>query len=135
MGKIDILNSVDVDLSIAYAAKTSTATGTSSDLLGYGGAFVKIVAGAWTDGSHTFAVQESDNNSDWTAVADADLYGDAEPVIDGAADDDQSYRIGYKGEKRYLRVVSTVAGASTGAIYGAYIVKGPKMDGLIRENE
>lgn len=132
MANIDIMSNVDVDLSLVKEAVTSTATGASSDISDYHAASVIINAGAWTDGTHTFAVQESDDDSAWSAVATADLYGaNIAPVIDGATDDDQKYRIGYKGNKRYLRVVSTVSGTTTGAIYGVQIVKGYKTEGLL----
>lgn len=130
-GKVDIRAQVDVDQSILKAAKTASENGASFEIADYNGIGVIIDAGAWTDGTHTFTVQESDDNSAWSAVADTDLYGDSEPVIDGTADDDQKYRIGYKGNKRYLRVITVVSGTTTGAIYGALIVKGAKSEGLL----
>lgn len=131
MANIDIKSNVDVDQSILKAAKTASENGASFEIADYHAVSVLIDAGAWTDGIHTFTVQESDDNSTWAAVADTDLYGDSEPVIDGAADDDQKYRIGYKGNKRYMRVITVVSGTTTGAIYGALILKGYKTEGLL----
>jgi len=131
MANIDIKSNVDVDQSILKAAKTASENGASFEIADYHAVSVIIDAGAWTDGIHTFTVQESDDNSTWAAVADADLFGDDEPVIDGAADDDQKYRIGYKGNKKYLRVITVVSGTTTGAIYGALILKGYKTEGLL----
>ena len=131
MANIDIKSNVDVHQSILKAAKTASENGTSTEIADYHAVSVIIDAGAWTDGTHTFTVQESDDNSTWAAVADADLFGDDEPVIDGAADDDQKYRIGYKGNKRYMRVITVVSGTTTGAIYGALILKGSKTEGLL----
>lgn len=131
MANIDIKSNVDVDQSILKAAKTASENGASFEIADYHAVSVIIDAGAWTDGTHTFTVQESDDNSTWAAVADTDLYGDTEPVIDGAADDDQKYRIGYKGNKRYMRVITVVSGTTTGAIYGALILKGYKTEGLL----
>ena len=79
---------------------------------------VVIDVGLWTDGTHTFEVQESDDDTSYTAVAAADLQG-TEPVVDDATDDAQVYELGYLGSKRYLRAISTVASATTGALYGA----------------
>ena len=76
-----------------------------------------------TDGTHTFAVEESADNTTYTAVAAADLQG-TEPVVDDATDDDQIYELGYLGSKRYIRVAVTVSGATTGAVYGASITTG-----------
>lgn len=127
MGKIDIKSKVQLGRSIAYGAKTSSANGTGVDVSDFHGAMAVIDAGAWTDGAHTFELQDSDDDSTYTAV-DSTLIDGTEPVVDGAADDDQQYYLGYKGNKKYLRVAVTVSSATTGAIYGAYIVKGHPRD-------
>lgn len=120
--------------SIDVGAKTASADGASADLKGYLSAVVFVDADAWTDGTHTIHLEDSPDNSTWTNVAAADLEfteagainSSGQVVIDGAADDDQAYKIGYAGSERYLRVSTTVAGATTGAIYGAQIVRGHK---------
>jgi hypothetical protein len=122
----DILHNLSPAQSLGSAARTASADGAGVDLLGYESAMAVIDVGAWTDGTHAFELEESDNDSAFTAVADADLQG-TEPVVDGATDDDQLYRIGYLGSKRYLRVSVAVTGSpSTGAVYGAQIVRGHK---------
>jgi len=108
--------------SLGPAARDASADGASADLQGYHGATAVIDAGAWTDGSHTFVVEDSDDDVTFAPVADGLLDG-AEPVVDGAPDDDQAYRIGYLGMKRYLRVAVTVAGATTGLVASASIVR------------
>lgn len=123
MAKKDLYNNVGASISLAPAARTASADGTGVDLQGFDSAAVLIEAGAWTDGSHTFELQESDDNSTFTAVVDADLQG-TEPVVDGATDDDQIYKLGYTGSKRYIRVSTTVSGTTTGALYGVTVVKG-----------
>ncbi len=128
---VDIRSQIDVDQSLTKIARTASANGSSVDVSDYHGVAVIIDSGAWTDGTHTFEVQDSDDNSTWAAVASTELYGDDEPVIDGAADDDQKYRIGYKGNKKYVRVVQTVSGASTGLVSGVLVVKGAKSVGLL----
>jgi hypothetical protein len=119
----DLYNNVDAVQSLAPAGRTATANGTGVDLSGYLSAMAEITLGTWTDGTHTFEVQESDDNSTYTAVADADLQG-TEPVMDAADEDLTIHRIGYLGTKRYLRVIATVASATTGAVYGANILRG-----------
>lgn len=120
----DIYNNVETVQSLAPAARTASANGTSADMTGYHpGCLIQINAGAWTDGTHTFEVQDSDDNSTFTAVADAYLLG-TEPVIDAAADGGQVYEIGYIGIQPYVRVAVTVATATSGAVYGANIVQG-----------
>ncbi len=40
---------------------------------GYAGLTLVLLPGAWTDGSHAFALNESDDNSTWTSVVAADI--------------------------------------------------------------
>jgi hypothetical protein len=118
----DLKNNFDAVISLAPAARTASANGSGVDLSGYGGAMVLVTTGLITDATHTIEVQESEDNATFTAVADADLQG-TEPAI-GAADDNKVYRVGYLGNKRYVRVVVTVAGATTGGVLGASVVRG-----------
>lgn len=109
-------------LSLAPAVRTTSANGTGVDLQGYGGATLLVIAGTWTDGTHAIALQESDDNSTWTAVAAGDLDG-ALPTISSSGTASQCYRVGYKGIRRYVRPASTVTGSpSTGAAYAAVII-------------
>lgn len=119
----DLYNMIALAISLAFAARTASANGSGVDLQGHEGAVVEITTGTITDGTHTFEVQESDDNATFTAVADADLLG-SEPAI-VAADDNVVKKIGYRGTKRYLRVAVVVTGApATGGVYGATIIKG-----------
>lgn len=123
MSRLDIANDVTVIQSIAPAAVTSDTDGSSADLANYNAAVVVIDVGTWTDGTHTFEVQESDDDSTWSAVADADLDG-TEPVVDASGDSNAVHLIGYHGIARYLRVSVTTSGTTNGALYGASIVRG-----------
>ncbi|MGW1039332.1 hypothetical protein [Streptomyces sp. NPDC002547] len=110
--------------SLAPAARTANASGGSVDRVAGGAAFqdavIVVSTGTITDGTHTIVLEESADNSSWAAVADADLQG-TEPAI-VAADDNKVFEIGYIGAKRYVRASVTVAGATTGGIYGADVV-------------
>lgn len=112
--------------SLNPAAHTATTNGTSVDRLQgrvvYRSAMVIVQTGAITDGTHTITVEDSDDNSTFAAVADGFLQG-TEPAL-GIADDNEIHEIGYTGSKRYLRVVTTVSGATSGGIYGAVVVLG-----------
>ena len=122
MAKKDLDHLLEIPVkSIDVGAKTASANGASADLKGYHSCIAFIDADAWTDGTHTLSLEESDDNSSFSAVS-----GGATVVIDGAADDDQAYKIPYNGHKRYVRVITTVSGATTGAIYGAQLVRGHK---------
>ncbi len=105
------------------AARTASANGTSADLAGYGSAVAIVEFGARTDGTHTPVLEESDDDSTFTAVAAGDLQGSF-TACSSAATDDVVQRVGYLGSKRYVRVALTVAGATTGALSSAMIVRG-----------
>jgi len=91
---------------------------------GYAALTLELCPGLWTDGSHTFAINESDDNSTWTTVVAADLmpnpevgvYGIASTFIGITAATAVVQRIDYLGRKRYVEVVTTESGA-TGAAY------------------
>lgn len=108
--------------SLFPAARTATANGTGVDLQGFDAATVCITTGVITDGTHTISLQESDDNSTFTNVVAADLLGTA-PAI-ATTDDNVVFRFGYIGNKRYVRVVTTVASATTGGIYDAVVIRG-----------
>lgn len=116
---MDIKQTLDVQNSLAPAARTATANGTGVDLANFASANVVFSVGTITDGTHTPSVQESDDNSTFTAVAAADLIG---TLANLASNTNQ--RVGYRGTKRYVRAVSTVAGATTGGVYAGVVVRG-----------
>ncbi|MCG5220272.1 Bbp16 family capsid cement protein [Streptosporangium soli] len=125
MSRLDNVNDLSIATSLAPAARTATANGTGVDLAGYNAATVVIASGTITDGTlYTFQVEESDDNSNFTAVADADLIG-TEPAL-AAADDNVVREVGYKGIKRYVRVAITGAtgSPSTGGVFAAFVVRG-----------
>ena len=77
-------------------------------------------------------VQESDDDSTYTAVADADLSDSVTgtntgtfAVIDDAAEDDAVYSTKYIGNKRYVKVVANLTGTHTnGTPLGCVALKG-----------
>ncbi len=91
---------------------------------GYGALTLELCPGLWTDGTHSFVINESDDNSTWTAVVAADLmpnpevgvYGTASTFLPINAATAVVQRIDYIGRKRYVQVVSAETGA-TGAAY------------------
>jgi hypothetical protein len=114
----DIESKIDVNNSLAPAARTATANGTGIDLLGYNSAAVAFVVGTITDGTHTPKLQESDDDSTYTDVASGDQSGTL-----AALASDTNQKVGYKGTKRYIRAVSTVSGATTGGVYSAVVIR------------
>lgn len=132
----DVAHNVAVYPIINAAAKTATTTSSSVDLttMDEGEAIaVLLTVGAWTDGTHTPKIQDSPDNSVWsdyTPAIGVSNTGTATTsnggfvAISGTGQQNQTQLVNYTGGQRYIRVVVTVSGATTGAIYGAYVVQG-----------
>lgn len=119
MAMFDLVDNIAVEESITPAAHTANANGAGIDLRGYQAAVVIVDAGTITDGTHTISLEESDDDSTYTAVAAADLQGSFANVASNTPQ-----KVGYIGGKRYIRAVTTVSGATTGGIYGVSVIKG-----------
>lgn len=106
------------------AATTATFTQTTgTDLSKYRKASILLSAGAWTDGTHTPKIQTSatvgGTYADDTAVLDSWT------AIGAAGQQNQVYKVDIDVDalaNRFLKLVVTVAGATTGAVYGAVLV-------------
>jgi len=120
-------------ISFRDGARTAAANGDATvDLQGYQGALIVIQSGTITDGTlYTFELKESDDDSTYSAVADADLVAggpantDVEPSF-AATDDNHTHWFSYVGTKRYLRIdLATVTGSpSTGGHFIGTVIKG-----------
>jgi hypothetical protein len=120
----DLLRKTLVTPSLAPAARTNgTATGTAVDLRGFDSAVIAVSFGAWTDGTHTPSVQHSMDNSTYTNAAAADLDGSFS-AVSSAAGNNTVQAVGYIGSQRYVRVVMTTSGATTGALSSASVIAG-----------
>jgi hypothetical protein len=79
-----------------------------------------VQTGTITDGSVAVTMQDSPDNSTWTAV-DASYVQGTLPSI-ASTDDDKTFEVGYVGPQRYVRIVATTSGATTGGLFGAVCV-------------
>ncbi|MFD6421713.1 hypothetical protein [Streptomyces sp. NPDC060198] len=123
----DLKANISPAQSLAPAAQSAAIDGAAVDLANFHRASVLIDTGTatGTTPSFTFEVQESNTTTpgDFTAVPAADLDG-AAPVIT-TANDVATYEIGYRGRKRYLRVViKTVSGTTPVLPCSALILRG-----------
>lgn len=105
--------------SAARSANTTVAGDTIDRTDNAAGVMFVILTGTLTDGTHTFTVQDSDDGSSWGNAAAGDILGTAATT---AADDDSIKELGYRGNKRYVRLSVTTAGATTGGVFGAIAV-------------
>lgn len=115
----DIHRDSDYVNSLAPASRTATTNGTGVDLQGFEGAEIIITAGTITDGTHAPKLQESDNGSTFADVSSSDLLGTFSNITSNS-----TQKVGYVGNKRYIRVVVTVSGATTGGVYAAIVRRG-----------
>lgn len=123
----DMINNVDYQKSIKPQNVTATTNGTGVDLQGYHGAMVVFDLGdgdfASADEVYTPKIQESDDDATYTDVAAADQDGTL-TAADAEAEDDAIQKVGYKGTKRYIRAVMTVAGTTPSIQMSAGILRG-----------
>lgn len=120
----DLRNNVDTALSLSPAARVNgTANGTAIDLRGYDSAFVHVAFGVWTDGTHTPSLEHSDDGTAFSAVGTANQDGTFS-AVSGTAGAHTVQRVGYIGDKRFVRAVITVTGATTGALSEVSVVRG-----------
>jgi hypothetical protein len=124
----DLHNSVHpVPLIAPVAARTDNTAIVSSiiDRRGYESCELVILTGTNTDINATFAVLVEDGNdsslNDNAAVADSQLLGTEALAGFTFADDVECRKIGYVGDKRYVRVTVTPTGNDSGNIFLAGI--------------
>lgn len=109
---------------LAPQSAGAAVNGVGVDRAGFESAVVSFHCGAigGTSPSFTLEVQESDDNTTFTAVADKDLQG-AEPIV--TATNVGALNVGYAGYKRYVRgIVKTVAGTSPTLLIEASVILG-----------
>lgn len=120
-------NTLDV-LALASATRTDgAANGVAVDTNLYGNRFrdVKfaIITGTITDGSVAVTVEESDSSgSGFAAVDSSRVLGSLPTIV--AADDDTVKSFGVRPTKRYVRIVATTSGSTTGGVFSAVAVLG-----------
>ena len=108
--------------SLVPSARIASANGTGVDLQGFDSALCVVSVGACTDGTHTPKLQDSPDNSTWSDVVAAQLDGAFTAITTANANTVQA--VGYIGGQRYVRAVMTVAGATTGGVMEAAILRG-----------
>lgn len=114
---------------VAITSDTTT-NGVEIDLQGYEGCEFVIMTGSLTDGDYTPLIQESDTSGSYSgSVDDSDLLGtEAEAAFTDNTDDNKVARIGYIGNKRYVRLSIVSTGTTSGATVGAIVLLGKAYD-------
>jgi hypothetical protein len=101
-------------------AANATVNGTGVDTTGYESATIEFVYGTRVDGTNACSLEDSPDNSAWTAVAAADtVNGVASQTV---AVSNLIKTIGYIGARKWVRAVMTQSAATTGATFGASVI-------------
>ncbi len=125
----DLMNHVHPVRAISPVAAGTDNTAIVSQIIdrkGYDSLTFLILAGANTDADATFTVlvedgDDSDLVDDGAAVADEQLVGTEALASFTFADDNETRKIGYLGDKRYVRLTITPANNAAGNIFVAAI--------------
>jgi hypothetical protein len=123
MANRDFASNIAVGVSVAPDGnRTSSVTGSSVDLQGADSAAAVVHFGSITDGTFTPKLQESDSSgSGFSDVASSDL---AQSFSDAtSSESDTTQEVSYIGNKRYIRVVVSATGTSTGGKLSAVVAK------------
>jgi hypothetical protein len=131
MAKFDERNNAEYGLALsATLSGTTKAEGDWIDMQGWESLTFTVSTGTVTDAGtvdgFTFQVEEGDDTTDAgaTAVADADLIGAESDLAVTSDDDDDTFvgTIGYRGEKRYVRMTA-VGTTGTNAVVASHAIK------------
>ena len=118
----DIYSNVRAVAAIAPAVQAAAADGAVIDLAGSKAiAFIVNTGAIAGSGDFGVALQESDASGSGFAAPDADFVDSNAPATLAAA---SVYRLGYRGNKRYVRLSLTKAGGTSVAL-GAVAVLEP----------
>lgn len=109
----DLTNNLNVEESIRPQVATGAVNGQTIDTRGSDSVMIAVSIGAITgsSGDATVTLEESEDDSTWTDVADDDIIG-TEPTL--AAN--TAYQFGYSGSQRYVRAVFALGGETDVAV-------------------
>lgn len=111
---------------VVPAVKTGTGAGATVDTLGFGSLMFAIQTGAIAgSGNFTATIEESDTTADldFDDVDAADLIG----TLPAALAENATYRIGYRGAKRFVRIVLTKNSGTSIAVGASAILGHPHL--------
>lgn len=116
----NLSNSIKKTLLLNPDTYMSSSNSTALDIKGFNSNEMVIIVGLSGDSLSSslhwdFKLQESDSSSSgFSDVSSSDLFGSSSTItVDSSSEDEKSYSFNYKGEKRYIRLVSTATGTHT----------------------
>ena len=126
----DLHNQVSAGVAIALTAVADgeDVVGAVIDRQGSEGLKIIFQVGAYTDGSVTPLIEDSDDNVTYAAVADANLTNtEASAALSAAG----VSSIGYVGFKRYVRATAVTAAGSTLSVGASFVKFGLRLQGEV----
>ena len=126
----DLHNQVSVGVAIALTAVADgeDVVGAVIDRQGSEGLEIIFQVGAYTDGSVTPLIEDSDDNVTYAAVADANLTNtEASAALSAAG----VSNIGYVGFKRYVRATAVTAAGSTLSVGASFVKFSLRLQGTV----
>lgn len=122
----DLSSNINVIPAFNYAqiATSTTTAGSIIDLAGYQSCTFVINSHTLTDGTYTPLIHDGDNSSltDAAAVSDDFLIGTEAAAASTVSN--KTKRIGYVGNKRYVRLSLVSTSVSSGGYLSATVIKG-----------
>ena len=117
----DLYSEIGVVAAVAPATLTATNTSAAIDLQGFDSACAIIQTGAIAGaGNFTPSFTEcATSGGVYTAVAAADLNGSFTDPLAASS----TYKVGYRGNKRYIKTVLTL-NSGTAIVAGVVVIKG-----------
>lgn len=121
-------------LAPAFAPKAAVTDGTAQvsvtcDRRGYSSVMLALITGTLTDTDATWSVliEDSDDDSTYASVADEYLNGTEALAGFTFADDAECRKVGYTGNKRYVRATVDDVTANTGNLFlaGVWVLGNP----------
>lgn len=126
MGQRDAHNNMEqkVALNLQNITSDTTTVGNILDLANVEAIEFLITAGAITDGAYAILLEDGNDSglSDAAAVADAQLLGTEALAAFTATDDNKASRIGYLGNKRFVRMSIVSTGITSGGFFAVLAV-------------
>lgn len=124
MSSRDLYNNMKALLAISpqEIGSNGAVNGAIIDTAGFESLLFSIAAGTLTDGAYTPSMTEGDESdlSDGTTVAAGDMLGTVAGATFAAADDDDVVKkVGYRGNKQYVRLTLTAASVTNGGFFSA----------------
>lgn len=120
----------EVALNTSAISSNTTTAGAIIDLQGYGAVEFVIQSATLTDGTYTPLIEDgaAANLSDAATVSAANLLGTIAGATFALTDDNSVKKIGYVGNKRYVRLSIVSTSVTTGGTVSAVSVKTRAVD-------